>query len=392
MATPPKTKKIMREFSLHEISAVTAPAQEGARMVLMKSADAPADSRAAHPVERKDGPLDLAKLSADQKAELIMKGRLLLTEPYEGHCHLVDVGPWAQERGGGTTDSCLDDGNYHSHPYVIGSDGTITIGMAKGHTHTVMSLAKVKAAALAASPGETQKGEDMDQKEVAKLRALADMNDAQKAHFSTLGAADQEAFVAMTPDQRTAAVAAAVSKAAGDNPVIYKARNGAEYRAKDDPRLVQMAKDRDADLAAADVAKAAQIEAEAAQLADSWHFISKSREEKIADAKAILSASPEAKKAALDSIAAVAKSVEPLFKGIGTQAGGYNTGAAGGAFGKSAAQVEAEDELTKMADKYATKHNVTKAVAMDAILDTPNGARAYSKANPPLGPQFRSFH
>lgn len=389
MAKAP-AKKRMTALSLHEISVVTAPAQEGATMVLMKSKDAPA----ATAPKAEDGPIDIAKLSADERAELVLKGRLLLTEPHEGHSHLVDIGAWAQERGGGNTDSCCEDGNYHSHPYVIGSDGTITIGMAKGHTHTVMSLAKVKAAALAASPGETQKGEDMDQKEVAKLRALADMNDAQKAHFSTLGAADQEAFVAMAPDQRTAAVAAAVSKAAGDNPVVYKARNGSEYRAKDDPRLVQMAKDRDADLAAADVAKAAQIEAEAAQLADSWHFISKSREEKIADAKAILSASPEAKKAALDSIAAVAKSVESLFKGIGTQAGtgSYDTGAAGGQFGKTAKMVEGESELQKMADEYAAKHNVSDAIAMDAVLDTPNGRRAYSKANPPLGPQFRSFH
>jgi hypothetical protein len=372
-----KSRKIMRQFSLHEISAVTVPAQEGARMVLMKRADAPAtvpaqgaggDTAAAGGGD--PDALDLSKLSADERAELIVKGRLLLTEEFEGHCHLVDVGPYAQERGGGNTDCCSGE-DYHSHPYVIGEGGTITIGKAKGHTHAVMSLAKVKEAALAASPVETQKGDEMDQKEANTLRALAVMNDAQKAHYGKLSTAAQEAFVALTPEQR----AGEVTKAAEADGVVYTAKNGAEYRKSDDPRLVQMAKDRDADMIAAEVAKEAALSVEAGTLAASWGFMSKSMEEKTNDALAILRASPEARKAALEAIEAARKLAEPLFKSIGTVSGAAPSASSSDAD-------EAEAELSKLAEDYAAKHDVTYEAATVAVLDTRKGKQLYAKANP----------
>jgi hypothetical protein len=386
MATP-KKKRIMRDFAIDEISAVTMPAQKGAKMVLMKRADPGVNNGIAilPPFDGGNqvggGEIDITKLSAADIAELVLKGRYQMTTAAAGHSHLIDVTEDDKARGGGYTMGCqctdsAGQYSYHQHPFVIGKGGEITIGMANGHTHDVMTLEAVKAAAMpAALKSSTGKEDDMDQKEVTKLRALADMNDAQKAHFGKLGAADQEAFIAMAPESRALAVATAVEKAAGDNPVVYTSRNGSEYRKSDDPRLVQMAKDRDADIAAAEVAKAAQLEAEAITLAKSWDFMGKPMEEKVANAKAILGASPEVRKASLEAIEAQRAAMAPLFAPMGARDGTV-------AVKNDAAS--AEEELGKMAADLASKANISEADALVKVLQTPAGSRLYSKANPRL--------
>lgn len=358
-------KRIMREFALDEISAVTLPAQKGARMVIMKRGDSgEAGSRPA---------------TADEIADGILKGRYQMTTASMGHAHLIDVTEDDKMRGGGHTMSCECPGggdgySYHSHPFVIGKGGEITIGAAMGHTHDVMTMEAVKAAALPARvESTTEKGEDMDPKEISKLQALAVMTDAQKDYFGKLGAADQEAFIAASPADRAAKVAAEVTKAAGDNPVVYTAKNGAEYRKGDDPRLVQMAKDRDADIAAAEIQKAAQIEAEAINLAKSWTHMGEPMEEKISKAKTILAASPEVRRVTLDSIEAHKSALAPLFTSMGARDGNVTT--------KSEA-AEASEALTKLAEERSAKDNTSFAIAYDKVLQTTQGARLYSKANP----------
>lgn len=359
--TAQKKKRIMRDFALDEISGVTFPAQKGARMVLMKRGDEPA------------GP-DISKMSADEIARLVLKGRYQLTTANAGHSHLIDVSDEDKMRGGGFTMSCESGCDYHRHPYVIGKGGEITIGMAAGHSHEVMSIEAVKAAASPPleSKGTTEKGEEMDQKEIAKLQALAVMTDAQKAHFGKLSGQAADDYIAASPEVRQAAI----TKAAGDDAVVYTAKNGAEYRKSDDPRLVQMAKDRDADIAAAEIAKAAQLEAEALTLAKSWDFIGKSMDEKVADAKAILGAAPAVKKAALDAIEAQRAAMAPLFKSFGARDGGLTTKSEG---------AEAGEQLNKLAEELSAKDGTTFAVAYDKVLQTPQGARLYSKVNPRLG-------
>ncbi len=366
-------KRIMREFALDEISAVTRPAQEGARMVLMKRADAAVIEAqgAGGQATGSGGKRDLSKLSADEIAALVLKGECALTSEVNGHSHLIDLDTFTRERGGGFTSSCWCDGTDHSHPFVISEGGKITIGMAQGHTHEVMTADAVKAAAGAPVSDSTQEGEDMDQKELATLRALSEMNDAQKDYFGKLGAAEQEAFIAASPADR----AAAVTKAAGPDPVVYTAKNGAEYRKSDDPRLVQIAKDRDADIAAAAVEKAARVEAEAVTLAKSWSHIGKPMDEKIADARAILAASPEAKKAALDAIEASRAALAPLFTSHGARGEAQ--------IGKSD-RAEAEEKLNEMAEELATKSGITTPEALVKVLATPAGARLYAKAKPRL--------
>ena len=70
---------------------------------------------------------------------------------------------------------------------------------------------------------------------------VAEMTDAEKRHYNSLDGNAQNEFLFMDSSER-----ATVLKGVEDsNPVIYTATNGSEYRKNDDPRLVQMAKDRD---------------------------------------------------------------------------------------------------------------------------------------------------
>lgn len=312
-------KRIMREFKLDEISAVTQPAQKGARMVIMK----------------REGRRDLSKLSADEIAELVLKGECALTSEVNGHSHLIDLDSFTRERGGGHTSSCWCDGDdSHSHPFVIGEGGKITIGAARGHTHEVLGVEAVKAAALPARvESTTEKGMDMDPKEIAKLQALAVMTDAQKAYFGKLGAADQEAFIAATPEQRAAKVADEVAKAAANDPVVYKAKDGTEYRKSDGDAAVKLAKSVDGILASVEMsvsyvkgATEASRQAEAERLAASWDHIGLPIAEKVDFAKGILDLPEGMRAAQLDTIAKGRNLMAPLFKSLGARDGSVAPG------------------------------------------------------------------
>lgn len=114
----PKKKTIMRAFKINEISAVDVPAQEGARMLLMK----------------RNGSL------IDEPLE---KGAVLLSS-VDGHAHLI----YCLDDSGGTTSyskspkDVNENDPGHSHPYVITADGKILIGEAEGHTHKIEAFGK----------------------------------------------------------------------------------------------------------------------------------------------------------------------------------------------------------------------------------------------------------
>jgi hypothetical protein len=105
----------MRTFKMNEISGVDVPAQEGARVALMKRADAVTQT-------------DIAKGDA----------LVLLTSEDEGHQHSVHFRP-GHGTGGQTGHSKRpDDDTYgHDHPWVVAEDGGITVGASDGHRHAV---------------------------------------------------------------------------------------------------------------------------------------------------------------------------------------------------------------------------------------------------------------
>lgn len=75
--------------------------------------------------------------------------------------------------------------------------------------------------------------------EVAKLEGT--MTDAQKEIYKSLEGDAKSEFLFATEDERESHV----TKAVDEDPIVYTAAGGAEFRKSDDPRLVDMAKERD---------------------------------------------------------------------------------------------------------------------------------------------------
>jgi len=80
------------------------------------------------------------------------------------------------------------------------------------------------------------------QGELAIAKAYGALNDAEKSHYAGLGSDEQAAFLKLDADGRKAAV----EKAVGDDPVIYKSdRTGKEYRKSSNPEVLDAVKSAD---------------------------------------------------------------------------------------------------------------------------------------------------
>lgn len=359
-------KRIMRAFTMHEISAVTMPAQKGAKMVIMKSAETPP---AADPAKKGDqpAPLDISKLSDAEMREMIAKGRLRLTTPSAGHSHLLDVDDYAMVQGGGTTRSSGEDGGtpYHSHPYVIAKDGTITIGYASGHTHELMPIPAVKAA--------TEKEDVMTPEQIARmdsLEKLAGMTDAQKAHLAKLSGDDKTAFLDADYAKREEIIKAAAVVKADEDPVVYTAKDGTVYLKSDGAAAVKTAKSMD--LVMATVAKVADAgvdaQAEAIAKTDMAH-LGMPHAEKVAMAKGILNMPPVARDAQLAALKKTAETLAPIFKAFGSMA--------------TTDEVNVErpvDKLDSLAKAAAKESGETYHAAYAKVLKTPEGKQLYAES------------
>lgn len=251
---PLNRKRIMREFSISELSAVDSPAQKHALAVLMKRAD---------PVEKTER----------------------TTSEVNGHTHTYDDA----ESGSTSTDEG------HSHSVTVASDGTVTIGSAAGHSHEPAAVNKSNEGDehMAMTDAEKKQIADLqksvedltksastlkaDNKDLADKLAkaeadktaadlLAKMSDDEKEHMDSLeDETEKSKFREMSADERKRAM----KKSAEANPVVYKSeRTGEEFRKSDDPRLVKYAKQADADAEIAKQEREARESAEMAKRAD----------------------------------------------------------------------------------------------------------------------------
>lgn len=256
-------RRIMRAFKLTEISAVDSPAQEGARMVLMK---------------RNEDAVDKVSGLAD-----------VFTTSQAGHQHGVEINRFGDEGEPHiwVSHASGPDGESHSHDILRTVDGSLVLSENEGHTHVLdadlvtralmnsmigkmtdrhggsVSVAAIIAGTrdpvptgksaddLGTQPTEgTMADKNVDtlsadlkkrDEEIALLKAVIDLTPEHRAHYDTLPANRQEDFVRKSHAERSADLEA-VEKG---NPVIYTDGLGAEYRKSDDPRLVAMAKERD---------------------------------------------------------------------------------------------------------------------------------------------------
>lgn len=358
------TRRIMREFSIDEISAVDRPAQAGAKMTIMKRESAP------------DG-------------ELVAK-RAMLTTNISGHSHLV-VTNW------GDSNMISGDTSYtdrHDHPWVQNEDGSITIGAASGHTHTVIE-----------SPEEDEAGEAVQKKKPSvvnsdatidkrvgydinkedntmtedelkdhvieleksqeKYKSIIDMPAVQRAYYDGLSDHDKPAFL-----DKSAGEQVSIMKAASEaDAVMYTADDGSEYLKSDDPRLVAMAKRGDVD-------RKARVDADA-KVAESE--LQKRATAELSHLPGDLSVHTALLKAVdgIDDEKARMGAMEVLKSKDSRAAESFQTYGHVAAKGDSAGNGTAEQDLDALAKKYAAEHKVTEPMAYDQVLKTKEGAALY---------------
>lgn len=315
-------KRTLRQLEIDEISLVKRAAHgAGTRIAIAKRADA--------------SPAEVAKRAP------------AMTDPTNGHQHLIwDV----EEADGGTSYEVMPGAEYgHSHPFVRRADGSISIGEAAGHTHTVSTTE------------EATMADDINKQ---LLAAQADVSKAEQRTAAVLALpVEQFAFAKRLVGGELAAYLAksATERAEAAKPV-HVAKSGEVFYASDDPRLVSMAKAHDAMAEQVEVAKAAAATAEIAKAAAALPNV------KGADliAKAIHGAALTAdeRKSALADLAAVNATVAVITQPIGK----------GGAQGPSSA-LEAFDAGLATFAKAAGK--APDAIA-DQFMSTPEGQRLYA--------------
>ncbi len=357
-----KTVNRMDEFEIDEISSVDNPAQQSARALIMKAA----------------GDDDLRK-------------RLRLTSVKDGHQHTME-----KQEGRTSYDTSKGAEYGHSHPIVINDDGTVTLGMAEGHTHTVIEKRITVTEALAELPGNqsepansgggqntgehpmTKTAEEIAaekeavekriaglEKNLATATALASLNDVQKAHYGTLSPEAQAEFLSATPDARTASV----EKAAGDDPVEYTTLDGVDIRKSAGALTISMAKRLDESETNLRVEKAAReregfVKRANAELSN----LPGNESAQVALLKAVAGIPDAADRTAVGEILTAANSgVSKAFETAGTSAG--STGGA----------ADAEAKLEKMAQELSASSGDSFQKSYRAVLETPAGRELFKQ-------------
>lgn len=353
-------KNIMKEFIIDEISVVDKPAQGGARMLLMKRADPITD-------EDLDDGGDYA-YTPDPKD--VTKNRLRLTKSV-----------------GGKPDKSLVD-------VAITELDALFCGDTISSEDRVGIVSKLKKAWLDANPDKTEnelptvlknfnnKGDnnmtleelkkqhdaEMAKKdaELKKAKTLAELNDAEKAHYGKLDDKAKDEFLSKTAEQRKAIV----DDIAKGDPVVYKSADGVEYRKSDGEKVIALAKKAD------DAEKIAKAEKEARETNDlkkraneSFKNLPGTEDEKAALLKSIEAISDEkVREAVLKSVKAGDTAISAAF----VRKGASNSGA-------DDAQTEASVKLDTLAKKYATDNKISFAKAYDAVIQTEEGRKLYDE-------------
>lgn len=456
-------RKIMRSLTINEMSGVDVPAQEGAEALILKRADSIAESPEAfvNMVKAEDlggvmstltntsgyehasaaianVPFEtgyiapqmstglqwsngtMFKFEPDPDQELVEK-LMMLTSSEDDHQHAIRLDRWALEEMGGSTSYQGGDGDsHHSHDFVINADGSIEIGEANGHTHTVeMSILQQlqtvfseksadggdeedeekrgkkkpgysRKSSTGGDPNPSKTEKQMDEKEVqalvdaaiakskeesdaelAKARKFGELTDGQKAHFNELDEVAKDAFLELSPEQRQAAVDDAIAKRESANPVVYTTDDGIELRKSHDPIMVQFAKDRDADRKELAKLRGQSETASLEKRAGELEYLPGTVEDKIEMLKAI-DAIPneEARNRSLEALKAQNTDMAKAFETHGVRPGNVDP----------TTPNSAEAQLDTLAKNYAKEHNVDEASAYAAVMETPEGAKLYNES------------
>lgn len=352
-------RRIMRSLIIRELSGVDKPAQIGARALIMKRAD---------PEEDED-----RELTPEYVADLMKRGKAILTTSDDGHTHLVMLEDFDGNDVVSGTTTWQDE---HSHPWIMLENGTILIGEVDEHTHetdresklagdTTMTPEEQSAADALKAENDALKAKNERAEKVLALTAKS------KAHFDTLtDEAEQDTFLGKSGDDQDAEVSA-IEKAKTDaDPIVYTTDAGLELRKSAGVALIEMWKAHDLQakenaelkkkLEDQDLRKRAEADLE---------FMPGTIETRMALLKSADEIKDETqRKSAHESLKAQNTAMAEAFKTHGSG----NTSPIDGS---------ADDKLNKLAKQYQKDHkDVTFEQAFAKVLDTKEGGELYGKS------------
>ena len=370
---PPPRKRIMREFRIDEISGVDNPAQEGARVAVMKRDDGEAQSP-LRPAQKGIG--DLADLLTGEEA---------------GHQHGIAVSRYDNQVAFSVSYGFgPDEERGHDHPIARAADGQYVLGVVAGHPHTidqdamgraVLALVTKNTAGATGTGGEMpdeQKDEQQTdasagaeptvealQKRLDRANAVIALGSDERAHYDALSdEAAQEAFLVKSADGRRVEIAATQDA----DPVVYTTADGVAIRKSAGDAFIALAKSNDALRKEADALRA-EREQEALEKRADVELSHLPGDVKVR--AAMLQALEDIPEAAQREAAHNMLKAQNAVMATAFETRGVGIGPAEGS---------PDDALAKLAQAYAKEHGVTEAAAYAAVMDTPEGAAVYAKS------------
>ena len=383
-----KKKRIINKMKLNELSSVDKPAQAGAKSVIMKRFDKNPvlltladDSGHSHLLEFNrdyDGNQTsyAGALSDDGHSHpfIIKNGKAVIGENH-GHSHEVDIDDLNQtlmtlvmveaikedlERSENSTYKSLEGtetlikslATKESSTNEPASDGGVTksevVKMAVDEKTVDNSAVDLNA---------LQKSFAEVTAELAFAKSFGELNDAEKAHYSSLSKSKAEKFIALDKAARIAELDE-LKKA---DPIVYTSLEGEVFHKSDDSRLVKMAQraDENATKLQEQFEKSENLEFTKRAETD-LEFMPGTVETRIALLKSVDTIADEAVRAeVLKSLKAKNASLGKNFEVVGES----------GEKVIATTKAESEAELDKLAKAHAAKENVSYVDAYAAVSD-----------------------
>ncbi|MCY4318375.1 MAG: hypothetical protein OXE76_04125 [Alphaproteobacteria bacterium] len=384
-----RKRKIMRKLRIREISGVGVPAQEGARALIMKAGEPPADD----------------KVSKDDVAQAI-------TGETDGHVHGISIMHYDDCRMSLYVSYATSDGadGSHSHQLYRGPDGSYSVLENAGHTHTLDSEALAMAIVSCMSKTHDNPGDapmTNDEKKALKdategleaMKAKAErlekvlaMSPAHRAHFDTLADADADAWLEKSATDRDAALDALEKARNEADPVVYTTTGGIEIRKSAGEAAVALAKVSDEQAKKVDdlqkenakLAEQREMAVFEKRAADELPHLPGTLQSRAALLKAAESIEDaEQRKQAVEALKAQNEGMSLAFKSFGTAGfdamGVAKSGATDPASVDGKTPAEKLDALVKARMEKADDKTLTyEAVYADVVENTPEGAALYA--------------
>ena len=370
-----KKYRLVKEFRLDEISLVDKPAHGPARIAIMKRA---ADTSTVKPIQKK----------------------LALTSLTAGHAHSVimvsaDSESLAELRAGNTSYA-----EGHTHGWVMDDAGNIILADAEGHSHGLSILitkaddsvsddilAESLLASLVPAPEQASNAAATGGAEIKKMtpeeKAAAEQVAQDQLNELTKSNARLEQIVKLSPDQRTHYEAlptneqedflgnedkdAVLKNLANADPIVYKSRDGDEFRKSDDQRLVKAAQR--ADKAEERVEKGEKLAKRAGfekLAAEELKHLTGDDSAKADLLEGVEALPIEKREAAMAILKSKDAGMEKAFTRVSESGDGEGT--------------DVEAKLNALAKAYGEKHtDLSPEQAYSAALDTPEGQKLHAQ-------------